>query len=150
MTFNEREMFDIVCFCFESICPGIKVTLQHLTISVLFLAIESFIFTQIHLLKSEVPVGSNAEFNCTTSNPLHNKLSRNMILVYLIKNGNPIKVNIWDTEKMMKTFTLREVQMEDAGTYSCVVLLNILPYHGMRLYQNIKVDLQIIAGKHAD
>lgn len=23
MTFNEREMFDIVCFCFWSICPGI-------------------------------------------------------------------------------------------------------------------------------
>ncbi|KAL1256238.1 hypothetical protein QQF64_011783 [Cirrhinus molitorella] len=30
---------------------------------------ESFILTQIHLLKSEVPVGSDAEFNCTTSNP---------------------------------------------------------------------------------
>ncbi|XP_058607788.1 uncharacterized protein LOC131524586 isoform X2 [Onychostoma macrolepis] len=107
--------------------------------------IESLIFTQIHLLKSEVPVGSNAEFNCTTSNPLQNKQSRNMILVYLIKNGMIIKVNIWDTEKMMTTFILREVQMEDAGTYSCVLLLNILPYHGMRLRQNLKVDLQIIA-----
>lgn len=80
-----------------------------------------------------------------------------MILVYLIKNGKPIKVNIWDTEKMMKTFTIREVQMEDAGTYSCVVMLNILPYHEMRLRQNIKVDLQIIgkngeggAGKNLD
>ncbi|XP_026144025.1 uncharacterized protein LOC113118829 [Carassius auratus] len=106
---------------------------------------ESFINTQIYLLKSEVSVGSDAEFNCTTSNPLNNKQSRNMILVYLIKNGKPIKVNIWDTEKMMTTFTLREVQMEDAGTYTCVLLLNILPYHGMKLRQNIKVDLQIIA-----
>ncbi|XP_043120237.1 uncharacterized protein LOC122362737 [Puntigrus tetrazona] len=111
--------------------------------------IESFIYTQIHLLKSQVPVGSNAEFNCTTSSPLRNKQSRNMILVYLIKNGNPVKVNIWDKEKTMTTFTLREVQMEDAGTYSCVVLLNILPYHEMKIHQNIKVDLHVTATSHS-
>ncbi|XP_059420321.1 uncharacterized protein LOC132155578 [Carassius carassius] len=105
--------------------------------------IESFIYTQINLLKPEVPVGSDAEFNCSTSNPLPKIQSKNMILVYLIKNGTPVEVNIWDTEKMMTTFTLREVGIEDAGTYSCVVLLNVLPYHGMRLHQNIKVNLEI-------
>lgn len=123
-------------------------TLQHLIISVLFLATESLIYTQIHLRKPEVPVGSDAEFKCSASIPLHKNQSENMILVYLIKNGKPVEVNIWDTEKMMTTFTLREVRTEDAGTYSCVVLLNILPYHGMRLRQNIKAYLQII-GKNS-
>ncbi|XP_042630871.1 uncharacterized protein LOC122148555 [Cyprinus carpio] len=107
--------------------------------------IESLIYTQIHLRKPEVPVGSDAEFKCSASNPLHKNQSENMILVYLIKNGKPVEVNIWDTEKMMTTFTLREVRTEDAGTYSCVVLLNILPYHGMTLHQNIKVNLKITA-----
>ncbi|XP_026087111.1 uncharacterized protein LOC113061853 [Carassius auratus] len=105
--------------------------------------IESFIYAQIHLLKPEVPVGSDAEFNCSTSKPLNKNQSKNMILAYLIKNGTPVEVNIWDTEKMMTTFTLRDVRIEDAGTYSCVILLNILPYHGMRLHQNITVNLEI-------
>lgn len=100
--------------------------------------------SQIHLLKSEVAVGSDAEFNCTTSSPTNKNLSNNMILAFLIKNEKPIKVNIWDTEEMMTTFTLREVRMEDAGTYSCAILLNILPYHGMRLDRNNKVNLQIV------
>ncbi|XP_026087112.1 uncharacterized protein LOC113061854 [Carassius auratus] len=107
--------------------------------------IESFIYAQIHLFKPEVPVGSDAEFNCSTSKPLHKNQSKNMILVYLINNGTPVEVNIWDTEKMMTTFTLRDVRIEDAGTYSCVILLNILPYHGMRLHQNMKVNLEITA-----
>lgn len=67
-----------------------------------------------------------------------------MILAFLIKNEKPIKVNIWDTEKMMTTFILREVRMEDAGTYSCAILLNILPYQGMRVDRNNKVNLQIV------
>lgn len=98
------------------------------------------------MLKSEVAVGSDAEFNCTTSSPINKNLSKNMILAFLIKNEKPIKVNIWDTKETMTTFTLREVQMEDAGTYSCAIL-NILPYHGLRLDRNNKVNLQIV-GKH--
>ncbi|KAK7151559.1 hypothetical protein R3I94_008022 [Phoxinus phoxinus] len=105
---------------------------------------ESLFNSQIHLLKSEVAVGSDAEFNCTTSDPMNHNLSKNMILAFLIKNEKPIKVNIWDTNETTTTFTLREVRMEDAGTYSCAILLNILPYHGMRIDQNNKVNLQII------
>ncbi|XP_048025168.1 uncharacterized protein LOC125254555 [Megalobrama amblycephala] len=109
--------------------------------------IESLMNSQIHLLKSEVAVGSDAEFNCTTSSPTN--LSNNMILAFLIKNEKPIKVNIWDTEEMMTAFTLREVRMEDAGTYSCAILLNILPYHGMRLDRNNKVNLQIVVASYS-
>ncbi|KAK9958468.1 hypothetical protein ABG768_010584 [Culter alburnus] len=111
--------------------------------------IESMMNSQIHLLKSEVAVGSDAEFNCTTSSPTNKNLSNNMILAFLIKNEKPIKVNIWDTEEMMTTFTLREVRMEDAGTYSCAILLNILPYHGMRLDRNNKVNLQIVVASYS-
>ncbi|XDV29498.1 hypothetical protein PO909_032617 [Leuciscus waleckii] len=107
--------------------------------------IESLFNSQIHLLKSEVAVGSDAEFNCTTYNPINKNLSNNMILAFLMKNEKPIQVNIWDTKETMTTFTLREVRMEDAGTYSCAILLNILPYHGMRLDRNNKVNLQIVA-----
>jgi len=88
-------------------------------------------------------VGSDAEFICTTSNPMNKSVSKNMILAFLIKNEKPIKVNIWDTKETRTTFTLREVRMEDAGTYSCA-LLNILPYHGMRLDRKNKVNLQIV------
>ncbi|KAK9958469.1 hypothetical protein ABG768_010585 [Culter alburnus] len=111
--------------------------------------IESMMNSQIHLLKSEVAVGSDAEFNCTTSSPTNKNLSNNMILAFLIKNEKPIKVNIWDTEEMMTTFTLKEVRMEDAGTYSCAILLNILPYHGMRLDRNNKVNLQIVVASYS-
>jgi len=95
------------------------------------------------LQQSEVAVGSDAEFICTTSDPMNKNLSNNMILAFLIKNEKPIKVNIWDTKETRTTFTLREVRMEDAGTYSCA-LLNILPYNGMRLDRKNKVNLQIV------
>ncbi|XP_048025635.1 uncharacterized protein LOC125254842 [Megalobrama amblycephala] len=111
--------------------------------------IESLMNSQIHLLKSEVAVGSDAEFNCTTSSPINKNLSNNMILAFLIKNEKHIKVNIWDTEEMMTAFTLREVRMEDAGTYSCAILLNILPYHGMRLDRNNTVNLQIVVASYS-
>ncbi|XP_051726574.1 uncharacterized protein LOC127499904 isoform X2 [Ctenopharyngodon idella] len=111
--------------------------------------IESFINSQIHLLKSEVAVGSDAGFNCKISSPINKNLSNNMILAFLIKNEKPIKVNIWDTEEMMTTFTLREVRMEDAGTYSCAILLNTLPYQGMRLDQNNTVNLQIVVASYS-
>lgn len=137
----------ILCFsfCFRPfVLECIKCHAKHLTISVPFLSTESLFNLQIHLLKSEVAVGSDAEFNCTTSNPINKNLSTNMILAFLIKNEKPFKVNIWDTKETMTTFTLREVRMEDAGTYSCAILLNILHYHGMRLDRNNTVDLQIV------
>lgn len=132
--FNEKEMIET---CFTS---------EILTILILFLSTESLIDTYIHVEKSEVLQGSDAEFICSTSSPLNKTQSKNMILAYLIKDEKPIKVNIWDTEKMKTTFTLRDVRMEDAGTYSCAVLSNILPYHERRFKQNNKVHFQI-AGK---
>ncbi|XP_051580949.1 uncharacterized protein LOC127456472 [Myxocyprinus asiaticus] len=111
--------------------------------------IESLIRAQIHLLESEVPEGSDVEFMCTSSHPLNTNQSRNLILAYLIKDRKAVEVSIWDTQKMKTTFTLRKVQMEDAGTYSCVVLLNILPHPGMRLYGSNEVNLQITVASNS-
>ncbi|XP_073786150.1 uncharacterized protein isoform X3 [Danio rerio] len=106
---------------------------------------ESLINTYIHVEKSEVLQGSDAEFICSTSSPLNKTQSKNIILAYLIKNEKPVKVNIWNTEEMKTTFTLRDVRMEDAGMYSCAVLLNMLPHHERRFKQNNKVNFQIAA-----
>ncbi|XP_051952935.1 uncharacterized protein LOC127622860 isoform X5 [Xyrauchen texanus] len=105
--------------------------------------IDSLIRAQIHLLESEVSVGSDAEFTCTSSYTLNTNQSRNLNLAYLIKDRKAVEVSIWDTQDMKTTFTRRKVQMGDAGTYSCVLLLNILPHPEMRLNGSNEVNLQI-------
>ncbi|XP_057204267.1 uncharacterized protein LOC130562943 isoform X2 [Triplophysa rosa] len=104
---------------------------------------ESLIPAEIRLLKADVSEGSDAEFNCSTSNPLNTTQPRKMILAFLLKNGRTIQVNTWDTTETMTTFTLRKVRLEDAGTYSCVVMLNILPHPDKRLCGKNEVNLQI-------
>ncbi|XP_051952931.1 uncharacterized protein LOC127622860 isoform X2 [Xyrauchen texanus] len=111
--------------------------------------IDSLIRAQIHLLESEVSVGSDAEFTCTSSYTLNTNQSRNLNLAYLIKDRKAVEVSIWDTQDMKTTFTRRKVQMGDAGTYSCVLLLNILPHPEMRLNGSNEVNLQITVASNS-
>ncbi|XP_052007961.1 uncharacterized protein LOC127661354 [Xyrauchen texanus] len=111
--------------------------------------IESLIRAQIRLLESEVTEGSDVNFMCTSSHTLNTNQSKNLNLAYLIKDGKAVEVSIWDKQKMKTTFTLRKVQMEDAGTYSCVLLLSILPHPGMRLYGSNEANLQITVASNS-
>lgn len=99
---------------------------------------ESLICGEIRSLKSEVSEGNDAEFICTTSNQ-----PSKMILAFLIKSGRIIQVNTWDTTETVTTFTLSSVRIEDAGTYSCVLMLNILPHPDKKLCGKNEVNLQI-------
>ncbi|KAA0714552.1 hypothetical protein E1301_Tti017599 [Triplophysa tibetana] len=106
---------------------------------------ESLIPAEISLLKSDVSEGSDAEFNCSTSNPLNLIQPRMMIFAFLLKNGSIIQVYTQNTTETLTTFTLRRVQIEDAGAFSCVLMLNMLPHPDKRLYGRNEVNLQITA-----
>ncbi|XP_055030871.2 uncharacterized protein [Misgurnus anguillicaudatus] len=107
---------------------------------------KTLIPAEIRLLKSEVQEGSDAEFTCKPSKFLNRTSTRQLILAILIKKGTNISiVNILDPKKAMATFTLRKVRKDDAGTYSCVVMLNTLFYPEKWVYGNNEVNLNITA-----
>ncbi|XP_065121148.1 uncharacterized protein [Paramisgurnus dabryanus] len=93
----------------------------------IFINVTDFKTAEIRLLESEVQEGSDAEFTCTPSKFLNRTQTRQLILAILIKNGtNVFVVSILDPKETMATFTLRKVRKDDAGTYSCVVMMNTL------------------------
>nr|XP_055030710.1 uncharacterized protein LOC129419575 [Misgurnus anguillicaudatus] len=109
---------------------------------------KTLIPAEIHLLESEVPEGSDAEFTCTPSKSLNRTQTRQLILAILIKNGTNVSVvNIFDPKEEMATFTLKKVKKDDAGTYSCVVMLNTRFQPEKLVYGNNDVDLHITGKK---
>ncbi|XP_065121206.2 uncharacterized protein [Paramisgurnus dabryanus] len=112
---------------------------------------KTLIPAEIHLLESQVPEGSDAEFTCTPSKSLHRTQTRQLILAILIKNGTNVSVvNIFDPKETMATFTLKKVRKDDTGTYSCVVMLNTIFHPEKLVYGNNDVDLHITDSKTAE
>ncbi|XP_065121213.2 uncharacterized protein [Paramisgurnus dabryanus] len=107
--------------------------------------LQTLIPADIRLHESEVQEGSDAEFTCTPSKPLNRTQTRQLILAILIKIGtNGFVVSFLDPNETMATFTLRKIRKDDAGTYSCVVMLNTLFHPEKWVYGN-NVDLHITA-----
>lgn len=92
--------------------------LTHDLINPLSLNLDSFIPANIAVRQTSVKTGSDVEFQCT-STKLPERNQNGNIYAYLYKNSIVNQVIIWDTTKNGARFTLKEVTMQDAGTYIC-------------------------------
>lgn len=102
---------------------------------------DSFIPAEIGLQQTSAKIRTDVEFQCT-SGKLPKRKQKGSIYAYLYKNSTVIQMNIWDTTKNEVRFTLKEVTMQDAGTYICFLMSEPCPFpkkaHGIN-----EVNLQV-------
>ncbi|KAK2848347.1 hypothetical protein Q7C36_010029 [Tachysurus vachellii] len=87
---------------------------------------DSFVPAVIALSQTNVITGSDVEFQCTSLN-LPDRIQKGNVYAVLYKNSTVIQMTIWDMTKNKARFTLKEVSIQDAGTYICCLMSE--PFH---------------------
>ncbi|XP_027015186.2 uncharacterized protein LOC113650825 [Tachysurus fulvidraco] len=115
---------------------------------------DSFVPAEIALSQTNVITGYDAEFQCTSLN-LPDRIQKGNVYAVLYKNSTVIQMTIWDMTKNKARFTLKEVSIQDAGTYICCLMSELFPFpknvHGvneviLHVTEQFKETLIIITG----
>ncbi|KAF5908675.1 immunoglobulin superfamily member 1-like [Clarias magur] len=107
---------------------------------------DSFMPAEIASPQTSVKTGSDVEFQCKSLDmPSETDQKRN-IYAYLSKNSTVIQMTIWDSVKNQARFTLKEVTMQDAGTYICFLMSDQRPFP-KKVHSINEVNLHVTDGK---
>ncbi|KAF5908676.1 immunoglobulin superfamily member 1-like [Clarias magur] len=87
-----------------------------------FIIINSWIPAEITLPETNVKTESDVEFQCSSEYMSPERNQKGNIYAYLSKNSTVIQMTLWDSVKNKARFILKEVTMQDAGTYICFLM----------------------------
>ncbi|XP_048825456.1 uncharacterized protein LOC125704153 [Brienomyrus brachyistius] len=112
--------------------------------SVFFQVIGDFIPANIAVRDESVREGDDVVLRCSLQGVqmVHSSAS----FAYLSKDGVPVQLQTWDTEKNEAKFTINSITKENNGNYSCVLFRSgLLTSTAMKLYGNNTVLLSASA-----
>ncbi|XP_048825455.1 uncharacterized protein LOC125704152 isoform X2 [Brienomyrus brachyistius] len=112
--------------------------------SVFFRVIGDFIPANIAVRDESVREGDDVVLRCSLQGV--QMVNSSASFAYLSKDGVPVQLQTWDTEKDEAKFTIKRITKENNGNYSCVLFKSgLLTSKAMKLYGNNTVLLSASA-----